>query len=265
MSVFTDFWGSITVGKYYYNVLTYPAKNGWRLYIFLIILMAVALSVYWGIKINTVTNEVIAFYLDINREVVFENGEIANMPYTHKEFHFKELTIHVDRKYTGLSNLIDDFNEDNLPVLFVGPRAAYIATKGEPKEINYPPTFSNTINREYLKQAKTVVVLSAFIGGFIVWLLIKFFESMAYVLLIIAPILLFKFRRMGLTYNEGVKVGLYLVSFQIVISSVLLLAGLAYIWIHLVFIALYVFFIGAYVNIDLSHSKRQLFKTGNPQ
>ena len=53
-----------------------------------------------------------------------------------------------------------------------------------------------------------------FIGSFIVWLLVKFIESYLYILIIIAPILLFKFRRMGLTYGEGLKVGIYLVSFR---------------------------------------------------
>ncbi len=263
MSIFTDLRGSITAGKFYHDILTRPSKSGWKLYIFLVILAALILSVYWGINVNSYAQDIILFYQGIGEEVVFENGKIANMPLSHKEFKFNDITIHADRKYTEIDSLAEDLAETTQPAIFIGPEAAYIVTRDNPTEIPYPADFSETVNLEYLQKTKTMVVVTAFVGGFIVWLLIKFIESMLYILLIIAPILLFKFRRLGLTYGEGIKISLYLVTYQIIISTILMLLGIAFIWVHLLFIILYIFVIGAYINIDLTHSKRQLYRTSD--
>lgn len=265
MTVFTNLRGSITAGKFYHDILLRPAKCGWTLYLLLIVLVTIVLSVYWGIRINSYANEAVNFFAEIDAEINFDNGKINNMPIAPKEFYFNELIILVDNKYIDLNSIGDDLDMVELPAIFIGPGAAYIATQDVAKEIQYPPTFSDTIDLEYVKRAKSMIVAGAFIGGLIAWFLIKFCESMAYILLIIAPILLFKFRRMGLNYVEAVKVGLYLVSFQILLSAILMISGLAFIWVHLLFVAFYIFFIGAYVNINLSHSKRKLFKTKDSQ
>ncbi len=265
MSVFTDLLGSITAGKFYHDILTRPAKTGWMLYLLLITCSAIVLTVYWGVKANSYADEAVEFFAGLDAEIVFEKGIITNMPLSHKEYYFKDLTIYVDSKYVDLQSTEEDMENAEKPVVFIGAKAAYLTSTERAEEIAYPPAFSETIDLDYLKKTKSILIAGAFFGGFLVWLLIKFIESMAYIALIITPILLFKFRRRGLTYPEGFGVGLYLATFQIILSTILLLVGFAYIWVHLIFILLYVFFIGAYVNIDLSHSNRQLYKESASQ
>ena len=259
MSVFADLGGSLTAGKFYHDILSRPAKKGWTLYLTLVISVAAILAIYWGVRLNSYAGEVVAFFTELDRPIEFSNGEIINMPQSHKEFYFKDLTIHVDSKYKSESDVNEDTAGVSLPAVFIGPNTAFLFTTDYPQAINYPLSFTDTIDLSYIKKAKKTAVISSIIGGFIAWILIKFIESMVYILIIIAPILLFKFRRMGLTYGEAFKVGLFLISYQIIISTILMLFGLAYFWLPLLIIAFYVFFIGGFVNLDLTHSKRKLF------
>ena len=263
MGIFNDLWGSITAGEFYHDILLRPAKKGWALYVFLIAICALALTLYWGIQINSVADDAEAFFAGIDRSVKFENGEIINMPASHKEYEFKGYYIHVDRKYVDEQIVMNDLLQLESAALFIGPKAAFIIRQGTIQAIDYPSDFTQTIDLDYVRRVKSMLVVGAFIGGFIIWLVVKFIESMLYILIIIAPILLFKFRRMGLTYGEGIRAAMYLVTFQIIISTLLLLLSIAHIWIHLVFIAFYIFFIGGFININLAHSKRQLYQSGN--
>jgi hypothetical protein len=259
VSIISDFWGSIRAGDFYHDILVRPVKKAWLYFIVLIIISAIILALYSGFNISGLLAELEDFYLSHNKVVEFVNGEIVNMPHSHKSLRYDNLIIEVDRSYIGTDSLPADSWPGDSSALFIGPKSCFLIRTSIVREIPYPATFTQKLDSAYLDSLKTKITIASFLGGFIGWLIIKFIEGMLYIALIIAPILLFKFRRMGLTYTEGFKTGLYLITYQIVLSTLLLVIGFTQIWFHLLFILFYIILIGGFVNIDLTHSKRQLY------
>jgi hypothetical protein len=261
MSILSDFAGSLQAGPFYRDILARPTKKGWTYLIVLLLFAALILAISSGIKISGIFTKLETFYLSHNKVVEFVNGEIVNMPVTHKTLTYEDLTIEVDRAYTGVDSLPQAITEQAGTTLLIGPKSCFIVTERLPREIPYPATYTHKIDAAYIGDLKSKIVIASYIAGYVFWFIVKLIESLLYISLIIAPILLFKFRRVGLTYGEGFKVGLYLITYQLVLSTILMVLGITYIWIHLLFILMYLVIIGGLVNIDLSHSKRQLYAT----
>ena len=265
MRILSDLWGSLKAGEYYHDILTRPNKQGWSYIIVLLLVAALVLAIVTGIKVNGALSRLEEFYLFHNKVVEFVNGEIINMPVNHKSLTFDNVAIEVDRAYTDIGSLPDDLTQTSGMTLYIGSKSCFIISDRFPREIPYPATYTQKLDTTYIGDLKSKIVMTSYIAGFIFWFIVKFIESLFYIAVIIAPILLFKFRRMGLTYGEGFKIGLYLSTYLILLSTILMALGITYLWIHLLFILMYLVVIGGLVNINLVHSKRQLYANPDPE
>lgn len=257
MNFFADFMGSIAGGEFYRQVLKRPIKSAWVFYCILVLITGLVIGLVWGYSLLSYMNEAFRFFKDNVKEVVFESGEIKNMPPSRLELHFRDWIILFDTLYTSEKPARNDIQNDKLPVLCIGPRQAFIFTKEGSRVINYPTTYTKVINDEYLDDIKPTLRFAIFALAIVSAVLYRAIVGLLYVLIIITPIVIFKFRRMGMAFGDGFKTALYLVSFQIVFSSLLLILNLNLPWAFLIIIFFYIFYIGALVNIDLSYSDHQ--------
>ena len=221
-------------------------------------ILAIPIALNWGVGIIGFFNESVDFF---NREiklVEFSNGQIVNMPLSHKELLFRDWTIHVDTLYTDIESIQPDLDLTRLPAVFVGAKLAVLVTKteSEPRLITYPPAFSELIDGDYLENLKTTAGIVVYVACLVTSFLYKALSGLLYMAIIIAPIVLFKFRRIGINYGDAFKAALYLVSLQLIISTVLSLLNIERYWFFLFYILLYIFFIGGRVNLDLTGSDK---------
>ena len=242
-------------------MLKRPVKHAWAFFLILVLITGAALGISKSFMLLAQVDKGVQFFQDNIKKVVFENGEIKNMPLTRKELHFDEWTIIVDSSFTSeafaaQTLTVDDTTVIGTPALCVGPKQAYLFSGGTERTIDYPITYSKVIDTEYLKETvsslRYLVFIVVIIGAFIY----KFIIGMLYVLLVITPIVIFKFRRIGIRFGDGLQAALYLVSIQLLVSTILMLLQINLPWSFLIFILFYIFYIGALVNIDLSYSKR---------
>jgi hypothetical protein len=193
---------------------------------------------------------------NVKKGIEIEAGRIVNMPRSHKELRFGHWLIHVDTFYTDEQAIAGDAEYARPPVMFVGPTSAFIIFNRQPIAFNYPESFSGKIDIELLRRYAKYVIIVSFAGGLVISFIFYFIVGLLYITLIISPILLFKFRRSGLGYGEAFKMGLYLGTLVLVLSTLLTLIGLTVPWSYLWYILLYVIYIGALVNIETSRRLR---------
>ena len=185
------------------------------------------------------------------------------MPSTRKELHYEDWTILVDSSFTTEKSAAravaaDDSTKIRPTAICIGPRQAYVFSVEGEKTIDYPATFTKVIDTEYLKNMLSSLKYVIFVVVLVLMFLYKLIGSMLYVLLVITPIVIFKFRRHGIRFGDGFQAALYLVSIQLLVSTILLFLSIDLPWSFLIYIVFYIFYIGAFVNIDLSYSKRRV-------
>jgi len=237
-------------------------KKAWAFYSILVVILAIPVGFSWGQQITGSLNDWLDFFAENIEVVEFKEGEIVNMPISHQELYFKDWTFHVDRNYTDYESIVNEISEDQRPLVFIGPRQAHIITYNEPRTINYPPTFTDTIDAAYFSDSKSFYPIVIYGGGLLAAFIYIYIVGLLYVFVIITPIVLFKFRRMRLKFAGGLKAALYLASFQVLAFSVLLFLSANIPWSFLFFIAFYILYIGGFVNIDLSGYQSQTESRG---
>ena len=223
-------------------------------------MLSLIAAAYVYIKVASLYKESVVFFKDNIETVEFSNGRIINMPITHKTIDFRDWTIHIDKKYISKDSLNNEISSDTSLSIFIGPETAYIILMGKKTAIDYPDSFSGVVDIEkihsYWSYISGGLIISTVVGFFIY----KFAVGLFYILVIIAPIIIFKFRRMGLAYSGCFKAGLYLVFFQLIVSTVLFIAKIYILWDILLYILFYIFYIGAFVNIDISKGLSKIKK-----
>jgi hypothetical protein len=232
-------------------------KKAWAFYLLLICAIALVAAIYGTIRFTVFYGEAIAFFDDKIKTVEFSNGQIINMPISHKELQFKNWTIFVDTIYVDEDSIQNDLDKNRTPALFIGPKITFIVRGETPIAIDYPQSFSSIIDTDLLTRYRLYLIGGIFLFFLIGIFIYKFIVGFIYVSLVIAPVVLFKFRRMGLAYRGAFQAGLYLISIQLLVSIILLLAEIYLPWSFLWFILFYIFYIGACVNIDISKSRRR--------
>ncbi len=253
-----DLFRAVTTVKYYHNILKRPLKRAWAHFILLITVIAFFTAIFGAVKIVSLYNEALAFFAENVNSVEFINGEIVTMPVLPEKLQFKNWVIHVDKVYLDKESALKDLDPDRPPTIFIGPGMLVIAADYRPFAINYPDSYSDVHNVESLKRFKIYIIILSFLAGLLGMFIYKLITGLLYIFLIITPITLFKFRRMGLAYKGGLKAGFYLVSFQLIISTILLLTGVHIPWSFLLYILFYIVYIGAFVNIDVSSNLRRI-------
>ncbi|MCP4582556.1 MAG: DUF1189 domain-containing protein [candidate division Zixibacteria bacterium] len=230
-------------------------RKAWAFYLILAAIPAIPIAIVWGTLLTSQISDFFEFFEENIKSVEFVNGEIVNMPQSHHELQYKTWIIHVDTSYTDEESIRDDLESGSLPMLFIGSQRAFIIadeTSKSVKAFSYPLTFSEIVDLEYFANQRTLFLFIVFGGGLLAAFAFNFIVGLIYALLVINPILLFKFRRMKLAFSAGFKASLYLVSFQILASSILFLLSINISWSFLLYIAFYIFYVGGFVNLDLS-------------
>jgi hypothetical protein len=252
LNFFKDLKGAIVGGEFYHHILKRPAKKAWTYYLILVSILAIIVAIFWSVKLNNFIDRKIAFFTEKIKKVEFVDGKIVNMPLSHKVLQYENWTIYVDTLFVDEESVNGAIDSEHLPALFVGPKASFIATSDKVRAIPYPATFSKTIDAQYLADSKSTFKIAISICCLIGAFLYKFIIALVYSLLIITPMILFKFRRQGMKFGSGFKVALYLSSFQLIVSTILDLAQISFAWSFIVYILFYLFYIGGFVNIDFS-------------
>lgn len=256
MGFIQDVAGSITAGRFYRDLLTRPIKQGWYYFFKLITIISLITAVFWSIRIFNYYNDAIEFFAKEIKKVEFTSGEITNMPLSHHRLLFRDKVIHVDKSYIDKQSLQENLENDPQADLFVGPGKAFFVRNSEIMEFNYPSSYKASFDTDKLRNMRTYLfpaVALATWAGFFIYRLIT---ALLYIILVITPIVLFKFRRMGLSFKGGFQVGLYLASLQVVIATILMLLSIHIPWGFLWFILFYVIYIGALVNVDVSKGSK---------
>jgi len=252
MDFIQDVKGSITAGRFYHDLLTRPIKQGWCYFFKLITIASLITAVFWSLKIFNYYNEAVEFFDEKIKKVEFASGEITNMPISHHRLLFRDKVIHVDKSYIDRQSIQEDLENDPQADLFVGPRKAFFVKNSDIMGFDYPSSYNASFDTDKLQSMKTYLFPAAalaFWAGFIIY---RSIIALLYIILVITPIVLFKFRRMGLPFRGGFQVGLYLASLQVVIATILTLLSIHIPWGFLWFILFYIIYIGALVNIDVS-------------
>ncbi|RKX18201.1 MAG: hypothetical protein DRP26_05640 [Candidatus Zixiibacteriota bacterium] len=254
MGFIQDIKGCITAGGFYHDLLTRPIKQGWSYLLKLIIVASLIMAIFWVMKFINFYNDAVDFFAEKIKKVELVSGEITNIPLSHHRLLFKDRVIHVDRSYVDTQSIQEDLENDPEAELFVGPRKFFSVRNGEIMEFNYPSSYNISLDTDKLLRAKSylfpITTLAFFMGIFVY----RFIVALLYVILIITPIVLFKFRRTGLSFKRSFQVGLYLVSLQIMITTILVIINIHIPWSFLWFILFYFIYIGGFVNIDTSKS-----------
>ena len=251
MEFFNDLADVCRAGKFYHGILRCPAGRAWRFFLLLVLLLTIITATVAFLKISGLTSEAIVFFRDKIKTVKLIDGRIANMPVTHKTLHFKAWTIEVDRDYTGENEVRNKAAGNFEKHIFIGQRKAFVSLGNRLIPIEYPRDFTDVINADRLKSYRFYLVAGSCLSIFVAFFLYKLVFGLLYTLLVIVPIIMFKFRRQGLPFSGAFKAGLYLASFQVVFSTVSLLLGIFVLWDILVYILFYIFYIGAVVNINI--------------
>lgn len=252
MGFVQDVKGSITAGGFYHDLLTRPIKQGWRYFFKLITIASLITAVFWSVKFINFYNDAVDFFTEKIKKVELVSGEITNMPLSHHRLLFKNRVIHVDTSYIDTQSIQEDLENDPEAELFVGPRKFFSVRNGEIMGFDYPSTYNISIDPDKLQSAKTYLFPTTTLAFFAGIFINRSIIALLYIILIITPVVLFKFRRMGLSFKGGFQVGLYLASLQIVIATILVLISVHIPWGFLWFILFYFVYIGAFVNIDVS-------------
>lgn len=258
MSFIEDVKGAVGAGRFYHDTLARPMKQAWLYLIKLLAVISLLSSAFWSVKFFDLYNETIDFFEENIKKVEIVNGEIVNMPLSHQRLLFKERSIHVDSLYVDEEAIADDLSQDTLAALFVGPKKAFLITDKDPIVFDYPTGYSGTLETDYLRGVKIYLFPAIALAVFVVFILYRFVSALFYALLIITPIVLFKFRRAGLPFKAGFQAGLYLASLQVIIATLLMFLNIQVPWAFLWFIFFYILYVGALVNIDVT-------KRGDPK
>lgn len=252
MGFFDDLRGAIFAGEFYHHILQRSGKNAWAFFMVLTAILAVIVAIFWSMQINAALSDGIAFFDEKIKNVEFVDGKIVNMPSFHEAIQYKNWTFYFDTLYVNEESFSGAVNPGQMPALFVGPTTSFIAQDNKIRAIPYPATFSQTIDSEYLSNNKSTFIIAVSIVCLIGAFLYKFISALLYIFLVITPVVLFKYRRMRMNFSSGFKTALYLAGFQLIASTMLDLAQISLPWSFIIYIMFYLFYIGAYVNIDLS-------------
>ena len=257
MRFFKDLWGSLTAGAFYRDISSKSSKQAWGYYLLLLVLIAVIMCLFYGIKSTIMVRQGLEFFAaNVKKGVEIDAGRIVNMPRSHKELRFDSWQIYIDTFYTDENAIAGDAEYARPPALFVGPRKAFVMIKRQLVDIDYPESFSGKIDIDLLHRYAKYAIILSFAGGLLLTFILDFIIGLLYITLIISPILLFKFRRLALSYGEAFKAGFYIITLQLVLSTFLMVFGLTVPWSYLWYILLYVLYIGAFVNIETTRQLR---------
>ncbi len=248
MSFWADIKGSIAGGRYFQDVLLRPARQGIWFYIRLLIITAlVSAIVFWRSFYDTFS-ETTAFLGENYPEIRFDNGRIVNLPPQRIDHRFSTWRLLIDSTFVEESSAAAEINKETsrLTTLCVGPSAALVCYDSQIRRFRYPAQFSSTIRIADLQKQRVLINLEAF-GFFALLFFLTNAVGSGFLIFLIAAMIAYKYRLESISYFSAVKAGFYLISHQLLFTTLLVVLDLDVPWLLLWF----VFYYFIYVNLFL--------------
>ena len=234
VNLFSDLGGSLVGGDFYGKALSYSASRCWRFMLTLLFIISLIHAVHYTGFIAKYHQKVVDLFGDNNYRVVFEEGVITNTPANPKFIPFEGDTMVVWEWIRGWSDA-DSLKELHPDInVYIGPEGIFRLGGHSPYYREYPHDLTLTIDADYLRELKTsyswIVVLFLFVMLFVVSL----FWSAAVILIFIAPVLAIKFSRIGLKFGGIWKLGMFLVSYHLILLTIVTLYNInvPYLWVY---------------------------------
>ena len=251
MSFLDDLKGSIIGGGHLNQLLARPFGKAWLYFFILLIIVSFLVALPKAVNVHSAYVEAAGFLAENFDSVVIVNGQIANMPSNRIDRGFKKWSISIDTSFTDSAAAAADtvdIGSGKLRV-FIGPKAAFAIDQGHPTAFFYPTSFSSVVKTDKMLQIKSYLLPVIIIALFAAFYIVYVFSGLFYVL-VIALIIVFKFRSIGLQYKTGFHAGLYLVTIQLLISMFLGIPGVTLPYGFLWYIIFYIIYISLFVNIS---------------
>jgi hypothetical protein len=257
VNFWNDFKGSLGGGQFYRDLLTRPIGKAWAYFFILVGIISVLFTILMAISFIRVYAEITTFMQESLPIINFEKGQIANMPQTRIDNKFPKWSVRVDSIYTdSMSALADSLGiPTGKPCLYIGPKEAYLIQNKEVSVFDYPASFTKTITAEEIQKSKAYVYPLAFVVSLVLNILKYLIFSLIYVF-IIALIMVFKYRGVGLSYVKGIHAGLYLITIQLIVATLLGLIGIPLPYGFLWYILFYIIYIGVYINLSFAEKSQ---------
>jgi hypothetical protein len=246
---FSDLGGSLVGMDFYGKAVSYPASRCWRFLLTLLFIISLIHVIHYAGFIADYHQKIVDLFGDNNYKVVFEEGVITNTPANPKFIPFESDTMVVWEWIRGWSDA-DSLKELHPDInLYIGPEGVFGFVGHSPYYGEYPQDLTLTVDHDYLAGLKRsygwVVVLFLFLFLFIVSII----WSAVVILIFIAPVLAIKFFRIGLKFGGIWKLGMFLVSYHLVLLTIITLINvkIPYLWVYN--FPLYILVIGLLVRI----------------
>jgi hypothetical protein len=259
LSFWTDFQGSLGSGQFYKDIFNRPVSKAWRYFFILMAIVSLLFTSLMSAAFIRIYGDFASFMRESLPTISFEKGQITNMPQDHIAKEFSKWSIRIDAIYTdSISARADSLDlPSNKTCLYIGPQKAFLIQDKSTTAFEYPLSYTKTITAEELQKNKVYVYPLLFVFALILNIIKYLIFSILYVL-IISLIVVFKYRNVELNYIKGIQAGLYLVTIQVLISTLLGLAGISIPYGFLWYILFYIVYVGVFVNLNFSEKTRDV-------
>lgn len=259
---FSDIGGSLAGGDFYGKALSYSAAHCWRFMLTLLFIISLIHTIHYTGFVAKYHQKVVDLFEDNNYKVIFEDGVLANTPANPTFIPFEGDTMIVwewIRDWSDADSLKELHPDINI---YIGPRAIFMPGGSSPDKREYPHDLTLTIDSNYLRELKTsyswIVILFLFVMLFVVSL----FWSAVVIMIFIAPVLAIKFSKIGLKFGRIWKLGMFLVSYHLILLTIITLYNIRipYLWVYN--FPLYIFIVALLVRLKPEDLNPEM-KTGD--
>ncbi len=259
---FSDLGGSLVGGDFYGKAISYSASRCWRFLLTFLFIISLIHAIHYAGFISGYHQKVVDLFEDNNYRVVFEEGVITNTPANPRFIPFEGDTMVVWEWIRGWSDA-DSLKELHPDInVYIGPRGVFRHGGYSPYYREYPQDLTLTIDSDYLMGLKKSYGWVVFLFLSLILFIVSIFWSAIVILIFIAPVMAIKFSRIGLKFSGIWKLGMFLVSYHLILLTIITLYNvkIPYLWVYN--FPLYILVIALLVRIKPEDLSPEI-KTGN--
>ncbi len=259
---FSDLGGSLAGGDFYGKALSYSAARCWSFMLTLLFIISLIHTIHYTGFIAKYHQKVVDLFEDNNYTIVFDEGVITNTPADPRFISFEGDTMVIwewIREWSDADSLKEQYPDVSV---FIGPRGVYGLGGYSPYYREYPRDLTLTVDSGYLRELKTSYSWLVFLSLFVMLFVVSLFWSAVVILIFIAPAMAIKFSKIGLRFSGIWKLGLFLVSYHLILLTIITLYNITipYLWVYN--FPLYILIIALLVRIKPEDLKPEI-KTGD--
>lgn len=231
---FSDLGGSLAGRDFYGKALSYSAARCWRFMLTLLFIISLIHTIHYLEFIAKYHQKVVDLFEVNNYKAVFEEGVITNTPANPRFITFEGDTMIVWEWIREWSDA-DSLKELHPDIsVYIGPKGIFRPGGPSPYYRGYPDDLTLTIDADYLRQLKMSYSWIVFLFLFVMLFIVSFFWSAVVILIFISPVLAIKFSKIGLKFGGIWKLGMFLVSYHLILLTVITLynINIPYLWVY---------------------------------